>query len=39
VALVLQPMDMTLSIGTAAWMKDLLLDDKRGRFIGIRIIL
>lgn len=37
-SLVVQPMAMVMSIVNIAWMKDLLPEESRGKFLGIRMI-
>ena len=37
-SLVVQPMSMVMSIVNIAWMKDLLPEGNRGKFLGIRMI-
>jgi MFS family permease len=36
--IIYQPAEMVVAIASMAWLKDLLPDDKRGQFLGIRMI-
>jgi MFS family permease len=38
VSLIVQPMSMVMAIVSVAWMKDLLPEENRGKFFGIRMI-
>lgn len=37
-SLVVQPMAMVMSIVSIAWMKDLLPEESRGKFLGVRMV-
>jgi MFS family permease len=38
VSLIVQPMSMVMAIVSVAWMKDLLPEENRGKFFGIRMV-